>query len=520
MTAPRPASEVDRLAVTAAQYVDDPLRYALFAWPWGVEGTPFARYAGPEPWQRQVLAWIGEDLRARKSPIRISVSSGHGVGKSALAAMLMDWALLAPHTRGVATANTEKQLRTKTWPTLATWHESSICRPLYHLENSSYSARGYDATWRIDAVPWSERNTEAFAGLHNLGRRVLVVFDEASSIPDAIWEVTEGALTDADTQVIWVAFGNPTRNTGRFRETFGRDAAIWRHLRVDSRSVSFTNKDLIGDWATRYGEDSDFFRVRVRGEFPNQSDLQFIPSAFVEEARRREAFAHSTEPLVAGLDVARQGGDESVLALRRGRDARSIPWLCVRERDSMVLASRIVEYLNDLARRGLRITQLFVDAGGVGGPVADRLRQLGVPAIDVNFGGKPDGARAWECRDKGAEMWRDAKDWLRVGGAIPDDPELADQLVSRESSFTSDNRLYMESKDDMRRRGVSSPDRADGLVLTLAYPVHPSIVADSRGAFHAAGSGRAAIDYEPYGERDDRPSGGRAVVEYDPWGGR
>lgn len=186
----------------------------------------------------------------------------------------------------------------------------------------------------------------------------------------------------------------------------------------------------------------------------------------------------------------------------------------------MVLASRIVEYLNDLARRGLRITQLFVDAGGVGGPVADRLRQLGVPAIDVNFGGKADGGRAWECRDKGAEMWRDAKEWLRVGGAIPDDPELADQLVSRESSFTSDSRLYLESKDDMRRRGVSSPDRADALALTFAYPVHPSIVADSRGAFHAAGSGRAAVDYEPYGERDERPSGGRAVVEYDPWGGR
>src|SRR5690606_38633063 len=112
-------------------------------------------------------------------------------------------------------------------------------------------------------VPWSERNTEAFAGLHNAGKRIIVIFDEASAIPDIIWETTEGALTDVDTEILWFVFGNPTRNTGRFRDCFdgGKFAHRWRQQKVDSRQVQRTNKKEIEDWIADYGLDSDFVRV-------------------------------------------------------------------------------------------------------------------------------------------------------------------------------------------------------------------------------------------------------------------
>src|SRR5690606_9376862 len=192
-------------------------------------------------------------------------------------------------------------------------------KELFHLTATAlYSADPeHERTWRIDMIPWSERSVEAFAGLHNKGKRVFVAFDEASAIPDVIWETTEGALTDEGTQIIWLVFGNPTRNTGRFRECFRRFAARWKTFQVDSRQVSITNKDQISKWIEDYGEDSDFVRVRVRGTFPRAGSVQFISSELVSEAARREVHVHIHDPLIIGVDVARFGDDASVIYIRK-----------------------------------------------------------------------------------------------------------------------------------------------------------------------------------------------------------
>src|SRR4029453_899517 len=157
-----------------------------------------------------------------------------------------------------------------------------------------------------DAITWSEQNTEAIAGLHNKGRRAFALLDEASAIPDAVWETIEGALTDADTELLWAVFGNPTRNTARFRECFagGRFAHRWKAEQVDSRSVSITNKAQIAEWVKDYGEDSDFVRGRVRGVFPRAGSLQFIDSERVDQAVKRELVEDPTAPLVMGIDIA------------------------------------------------------------------------------------------------------------------------------------------------------------------------------------------------------------------------
>ena len=307
----------------------------MYAFPWGRPGTALANESGPEPWQREVLQKLGAALHRRDKTsdeaVRQAVASGHGVGKSALVAWIILWALSTLRdTRGVVTANTEGQLRTKTWPELAKWHALAVNKHWFTYTATSlfYSERpGHERTWRVDAITWSENNTEAIAGLHNKGRRAFALFDEASSIADGVWETIEGALTDAGTELFWLAFGNPTRTTGRFRECFagGRFAHRWQPQQIDSRSVSMTNKAQIATWVHDYGEDSDFVRVRVKGEFPRSGTMQFIDSERVQHAVERELFKDPTAALVMGVDIARQGEDQTVIRFRRGLDARSIP---------------------------------------------------------------------------------------------------------------------------------------------------------------------------------------------------
>ena len=483
------------LAADIGAMTKDPLRWVKYAFAWG-EGE-LAGCDGPRQWQAEILEHIGERLAAGASvqdAVQIAVASGHGIGKSALVAWVILWAMSTHEdTRGVVTANTEAQLRTKTWPELAKWHRLSLNKHWFTFTATALHSTDpeHEKTWRVDAIAWSETRTEAFAGLHNQGRRVLVVFDEASAIPDAIWQVTEGALTDESTEIVWCAFGNPTRNTGRFRECFGRLRHRWQTRQIDSRTVEGTNKAQLAKWVEDYGEDSDFVRVRVRGLFPSASPTQFIPSALVEAARKRDVVSHATDPVLLGVDVAREGDDESVIACRVGLDARSFGWKCLRVADTMQLVGHVVAFAQDIQARGLRVAQIAVDAHGMGVGVADRLRELGWPVMHAyNW---PDSSDA-QYHNPNDKWWAAIRDWLKAG-AIPDDDVLADQLIGREMGFDARGRLSLEKKADMKARGLSSPDRADALAMTFAFPVAPQLPEDQRNT-----PGRAVTDYDPFGE--------------------
>jgi hypothetical protein len=458
-----------------ARFHKDPLGFVIWAFPWGEPGD--LRYArGPEAWQAELLRRVGEGLSPDHA-IMEAVASGHGVGKSSLVAWLVLWAMsTSTDTRGVVTANTENQLKTKTWVELAKWYRLFIARSLFRLEATALFSvdEKRSRTWRTDMIPWSERNPEAFAGLHNQGRRVFVIMDEASTIPGIIWETASGFLSDAGTQRIWLAFGNPTRSTGRFREAFDEGSA-WHATRVDSREVSFSNKPQIAQWASSYGEDSDYFRIRVRGVFPRTGEREFISAALVAAARTREAEAQGFDPLVMGVDVARYGDDESVILFRKGRDARSIPMVRLRGVDTMTLASRVVELA-----LAYRADAVFVDGSGVGGGVVDRCRQLRLNVHDIQFGGKADRAdivtQGERYANKRAEMWGSLRAWLPTG-AIEDDKDLSDQLLAPTYGYNGRDEIQLERKSDMRARGVASPDMADALALGFAYPVVPNAAA-------------------------------------------
>ena len=490
---------VDQITDDLCNLHKDPYGFVMFAFPWGEEGTELANQFGPEPWQAAVL----RDLReySPQKALLEAVSSGHGVGKSALVAWIILWAIsTCPDTRGVITANTETQLKTKTWAELAKWYRLFIGRQFFRLEASGIFSRepGHEKTWRIDVVPWSERTTEAFAGLHNQGRRILVVFDEASAIPDAIWETTQGALTDANTEIIWAVFGNPTRNDGRFKQCFpgGQFAHRWRSRTVDSRDVSFTDKAQIQRWIQDYGDDDDFVRVRVKGVFPRIGNLQFISTELAAEAGRREVEAHAHDPLVVGVDVARFGDDASVFYTRRGRDGRTIAPQVYRGVDTMGLAARLAEHVI-----AVKPDAVFVDGGGVGGGVIDRCRQLGMHVFDIQFGARPDrpdiSAEQNRYANKRAEMWGTMRDWLAVG-AIPADQDLSAQLTTSQYGFNSRDEIQLESKTGLRNRGAASPDIADALALTFAWPVLPRDL--ELGADHRRRPAQAEIEYDPFAE--------------------
>jgi len=455
---------------------NDPLKFVQIAFPWGEPGA-LAQYRGPDKWQRETLLWIGEqckrnafDGRKPVAPIRLAISSGHGVGKSTLVAWLVHWIMSTrPNSVGTITANTFSQLETKTWAQIRYWGSLSITKPWFKISAQSMLALGNPASWRVSAQTCREENSEAFAGQHSAAGTSFYIFDEASSIPDGIWQVAEGGLTDGEPMIF--AFGNPTRSSGKFhRVCFGSERERWSQKCVDSRDSSITNKVQIAEWINDYGEDSDFVRVRVRGLPPAASDLQFIDSMRVYEAQRREVHVLPDEPLLAGLDIARGGNDNNVIRFRRGMDARSIPAIIVRgedARDAMKIISVAAEALTRLYN-GRKVHTMFCDETGVGGAYVDRLRQLGFKnVVGVNFARTAPDVHFANMR---AYMWAKMREWLERG-CIDKSAVLEVELSSPGYRHDIKDRLLLESKEDMKKRGVASGDEADALALTFAAAV-------------------------------------------------
>lgn len=485
-----------------AGFSSDPLGFVLFSFPWGEAGTELANKTGPELWQVGILEDLGNGLIDVNKAIQLATTSGHGIGKSALVAWIILWAISTyADTKGVVTANTENQLKTKTWVELAKWYRLFIAKDLFKMTATALFANDpdHEKEWRIDMVPWSERNTEAFAGLHNQGKRILVVFDEASAIPDIIWETTEGALTDTNTQIIWAVFGNPTRNKGRFRECFkgGKFAHRWLGRAVDSRTVSISNKEQIARWVDDYGEDSDFVRVRVRGVFPRVDAESFIPYDLAREAVDREILP-AGGPIIIGVDVGRFGNDPSVIYPRRGLDAASIGVEILPGQDTMKTAARVAATFLRLGA-----TVCMVDEGGVGGGVVDRLRQLRIPVMGVDFGSGPDETNpndGSKYANKRAEIWGALRAWLRYGSIrnIPtgENVNLVDELTGPNYGLNKAEAIQLESKMDMRRRGVPSPNVADALACTFAFPHYEAVAIPGDGMSPEMPT--IAPDYDPF----------------------
>lgn len=460
------------LSTVAGQYTLDPLGFVKFCFPWGT--GELEKFDGPDDWQIDVLTQIGQQLTAGHADlsevVRIAVASGNGPGKSCMIAWLILWGMATcEDCRGIVTANTENQLRTKTWAEVAKWHRLCLVNKWFtHTATAIYSVNpAHEKTWRIDCIPWSENKPEAFAGLHNQGKRVLLFFDEASAIADIIWDTAEGALTDKNTEIVWCVVGNPTRNSGRFHKCFHGARHRWFNKYIDTRTCRFTNKDQIAKWIADEGEDSDFVRVHVRGVFPKQSSKQFISNDLVEGARgkhlREEEYRFA--PVIIGVDNCWSGEDEGAFVLRQGLMSKVLMTYRKNENDNEVAG-----YLSKFEDE-YKADAVFIDQGwGTG--LYSAGKQMGRKWILVPFGSK---SADEGFLNKRAEMWNGIKKWLMEGGSLPNDSILCEELVGVEYKVGETGQMmgktYLESKESMRLRGLASPNRGDALALTFAFPV-------------------------------------------------
>lgn len=498
-----------------SKFYADPLGYVMYIFPWDSEpsiqmvelqepyASRFNSKFGPDIWACEFLDELGEEIKKRKfdgktavDPIRFSTASGHGIGKSTLVAWLIKFILdTRPYSKGVVTANTAEQLKTKTWAELAKWNALSLSAHLWNYTSGRGAMSLYrigppeiSNKWRCDAQTCREENAEAFQGLHAANSTPFYIFDEASGIPDKIWEARFGGATDGEPMSF--DFGNPTRKSGYFYENcIGRFKHRYITRSIDSRTVSITNKGLFKQWEDDWGEDSDYFKVKVRGTFPSIGSVQFIGSDLAYDAQLRILEPNKKDSLLIGVDVARFGDDSTVIFPRIGRDAKSFPYREFKGLDNVQVAEKVIEYIKEFSQLGRKLDGLFVDGGGLGGGVVDILRRLGYNPIDVNFGSKSADKRYIRKVD---EIWGKMRDDMQYL-ALPNERDLYDQLTQREYGFTHNGKIQLESKSDMRKRGIQSPDIADALALTYASPISADLGLESYNTTIASNE----WDYDP-----------------------
>lgn len=398
---------------------------------------------------------------------RFAVSSGHSSGKSALTAGITMW-FITFHINPaiVITANTESQLTDKTMRELAKWHKHSLLKDWYKWSATKFAMLGHEETWFAKATPQTEHNSEAFAGTHE--KYVLQIFDEASAIPRTIYDVAEGATATEGGYRKWFLFGNPTQNSGAFYDAcFGNQSHRWHQIIIDTTKCKYADQNQIKAWREDYGEDSDFYRVRVLGLPPKQSITTLISQADVDKALDRfiPVESYRFAPKILGVDCARFGDDETTICYRQGLQ---VHWLkSWRGLNEIEIAQKVISEIKDLAPQGV----FFDNTGGYGAGALDIVQDLGYSCTPVNFA-TTDGVDEG-MQNKRMAMWEDVRSWLADNAvSIPNDIFLARELVTPEYFYNkSTGKKQLEAKEDIKKRLGRSPDRADGLALTFAYPV-------------------------------------------------
>jgi hypothetical protein len=424
--------------------------------------------AEPDDWQAAVLYDIAHH------PL-VSVRSGQGVGKTSLEAWVVIWFLCCrPNPKVVCTAPTRQQLHDVLWAEVAKWLEGSMVKNLLKWTKTKIYMIGHEERWFATAR--TATKPENMQGFHE--DYMLFIVDEASGVADPIMEAIDGTLSGPENKLLMC--GNPTRTSGYFYRSHHQNRADFRTHKVSSRDSKRTNRKNIERLEKQYGRDSDVVRVRVDGEFPRAEPDTFIPLELAEAAAMREVYIRAdgeleipdAEPLEIGVDVARFGDDETVIVPRVGLLVPLIKTYT--KKDTMETAGWVINLAKELMLKyGRPRCTVKIDDDGVGGGVTDRIREvvreegLFIDVIDCHNGGKADDHDHYD--NWGTEAWANVRDLLQAGEIqIPNDEDLIAQLSTRKYTVTSKGRVILESKKDMKKRGLRSPDRADALVLAFA----------------------------------------------------
>lgn len=412
----------------------------------------------PDPWQIKVMSAYNRGDR------NISIRSAHGVGKSACVAWISLHHMLAKYPqKTVCTAPSAPQAFDVYFAEVKHW----IKKMPEHLQSLFFQK-----TDRIElvAAPHSSFLTvrtsradqpEALAGVHS--DNVLLIADEASGIPEKVFESAAGSMSSADACTILI--GNPVRSTGLFFDTHTRLAHRWTTFHISAFDSPRVTPDFIDEMRERYGEFSNPYRVRVLGEFPVSDDDTIIPYELIDGARHRDIRISLDAPRVWGLDVARFGSDRSALVERQTSTAKTLE--IYKQIDLMSLVGRVHNRYEECVY-DRRPSHIFVDAIGLGAGVVDRLRELGLPVYGVNV--SESAALKDRYLNLRSELWFEARSWLATKTVkLADDEVLCGELTVPKYKFNSNGKIQVEPKHEIKKRGLPSPDVADAFVLTFAH---------------------------------------------------
>jgi hypothetical protein len=403
----------------------------------------------PDDWQVEFLNHIAKGNR------RISVRSGHGVGKSTASAWAMLWYLfLRFPVKIVVTAPTSSQLYDALFAELKRWVKQlpPMLADQLDVKQDRVEVKEAPNEAFISARTSRAEQPEALQGVHS--DNVMLVADEASGIPEAVFEAAAGSMSGH--KAVTLLLGNPVRSTGFFYDTHNRLKDDWVTMKVSCADSPRVSEAYLGEMAARYGEESNAYRIRVLGEFPRSDDDTVIPMELLEMAQQRDVEPSATAPMVWGLDVARFGSDRSALCKRKG-NAVTEPIKTWKNLDLMQLTGAVVSEYESLPPSE-RPTEILVDSIGLGAGVVDRLRELNLPCRGINVSESP--AMGATYRNLKAELWHKAKAWLEGRDCkMPKDEALVSELAIVRYSFTSSGKIQIEGKDEIRKRGFPSPDR-------------------------------------------------------------
>jgi len=408
----------------------------------------------PQDWQREVMSAVAKGQR------RCSIRSGHGVGKSSCASWLMIWFLLTRYpVKIVVTAPTASQLFDALFAECKRWIKElpTPIKSLLEMKSDRIELGSSPTEAFISARTSRSESPESLAGVH--ADHVLLVVDEASGVPESVFEAAYGSMSGKDATTILL--GNPTRSSGYFYETHTRLRDSWWTKQVSCLDSPLVSPDFIQEMELKYGIGSNAMKVRVYGEFPTAEDDTLISLHAVEQASKRTVEQPEGTPVVWGLDVARYGDDASVLCIRQGRHLIELhSW---KKLSLMELSGRVLDLLHSSDEPP---EEILVDSIGLGAGVLDRLRELDISARGVNVSESP--AMADRYANLRAELWDLTKQWFAEEVQIPNDDSLIADLTAPRYSFNSSGKMIVESKAETKKRLGRSTDFADSLVLTFA----------------------------------------------------
>ena len=448
----------------------------------------------PDEWQAEAA----RDLAANP---KVSIKSGQGVGKTGLEAAVFLWFIICfPYPRIVATAPTKQQLHDVLWSEISKWmSKSELLSMLLKWTKTYVYMVGNEKRWF--GVARTATKPENMQGFHE--DNMLFIVDEASGVADPIMEAILGTLSGANNKLLLC--GNPTRTSGTFYDSHTRDRALYKCHTVSSADSSRTNKENIDSLIRKYGWDSNVVRVRVRGEFPEQEDDVFIRLSWIESSINTELEPETAKALGCffddkgrkiidrngvdsidiGCDVARFGDDRTVIGYKINEVAKIFKKY--NGQDTTWTAGNICRLYNSLVDLYKFKKKIYVkiDDGGVGGGVTDQLREIKrreperykmMEIVPIHFGQPIKHKYYYDTTTymmgiirEMLEPFDDAGNPRQPTLVLPNDDDLVGQLSCRKYSYVG-GKIKVESKKEMKERGLSSPDEADCMLLTC-FPV-------------------------------------------------